>query len=66
MVSGCPEMWPTGSALPHAEARRLLRLFLELNRLGTAVVIATHDVGLMEQVDARRMILSGGRLDVYD
>ncbi len=46
--------------------RRLLRLFIELNRLGTAVVIATHDLGLMEQVDARRMILSGGRLDIYD
>ncbi|TKB24520.1 MAG: cell division ATP-binding protein FtsE, partial [Mesorhizobium sp.] len=23
-------------------------------------------LGLMEQVDARRMILAGGRLDVYD
>ena len=42
------------------------RCFIELNRLGTAVVIATHDLGLMEQVDARRMILAGGRLDVYD
>jgi cell division transport system ATP-binding protein len=56
---------PTGNVDPHL-ARRLLRLFIELNRLGTAVVIATHDVTLMEQVDARRMILSGGRLDIYD
>ena len=56
---------PTGNVDPPL-ARRLLRLFIELNRLGTAVVIATHDVGLMEQVDARRMILSGGRLDIYD
>ena len=48
-------------------ARRLLSLFLELNRLGTAVVIATHDLSLMDQVDqARRMILSQGRLDIYD
>ena len=56
---------PTGNVDPPL-ARRLLRLFIELNRLGTAVVIATHDVTLMEQVDARRMILSGGRLDIYD
>jgi cell division transport system ATP-binding protein len=56
---------PTGNVDPPL-ARRLLRLFIELNRLGTAVIIATHDVTLMEQVDARRMILSGGRLDIYD
>ena len=56
---------PTGNVDPPL-ARRLLRLFIELNRLGTAVVIATHDLGLMEQVDARRMILAGGRLNIYD
>lgn len=56
---------PTGNVDPPL-ARRLLRLFIELNRLGTAVVIATHDLGLMEQVDARRMILSGGRLEIHD
>ena len=56
---------PTGNVDPPM-ALRLLRLFMELNRLGTAVVIATHDLSLMEQVDARRMILSQGRLDIYD
>ena len=56
---------PTGNVDPPL-ARRLLRLFIALNRLGTAVVIATHDLGLMEQVDARRMILANGRLDVYE
>lgn len=56
---------PTGNVDPPL-ARRLLRLFIELNRLGTAVVIATHDLNLMDQVDARRMILSGGRLDLYE
>ncbi|MEX6506927.1 cell division ATP-binding protein FtsE [Jiella sp. M17.18] len=56
---------PTGNVDPPL-ARRLLRLFLELNRTGTAVVIATHDLGLMDQVDARRLILSDGRLDIYD
>lgn len=56
---------PTGNVDPPM-ARRLLNLFLELNRLGTAVVIATHDLGLMDQVDARRMILTDGRLDIYE
>ncbi len=56
---------PTGNVDPTL-ARRLLRLFLELNRLGTAVVIATHDLQLMEQVEARRMVLAAGRLDIYD
>lgn len=56
---------PTGNVDPPL-ARRLLRLFIEMNRLGTAVVIATHDLGLMDQVDARRMVLSGGRLQVHD
>lgn len=56
---------PTGN-VDAPLARRLLRLFMELNRSGTAVVIATHDLGLMEQVDARRLILSDGRLEIYD
>ncbi len=56
---------PTGNVDPSL-ARRLLRLFIELNRLGTAVVIATHDLTLMDQVDARRMVLTGGRLEIYD
>jgi cell division transport system ATP-binding protein len=30
------------------------------------VVIATHDIGLMDQVDARRLILFDGRLEVSE
>ncbi len=56
---------PTGNVDPPL-ARRLLRLFLELNRTGTAVVIATHDLDLMEQVSARRLVLAEGRLEIYD
>jgi cell division transport system ATP-binding protein len=52
---------PTGNVDP-ALARRLIRLFLELNRLGTSVLIATHDIPLMDQVDARRLVLSDGHL----
>ncbi len=56
---------PTGNVDPPL-ARRLLRLFVELNRLGTSVVIATHDFGLMDQVDARRFVLGEGRLHIDD
>ncbi len=56
---------PTGNVDPPM-AKRLLKLFMELNRLGTAVVIATHDLSLMDQVNARRMILTGGRLDIHE
>ncbi|GGE51119.1 cell division ATP-binding protein FtsE [Agaricicola taiwanensis] len=56
---------PTGNVDPQL-ARRLLRLFVELHRSGTAVVIATHDIGLMDLYDARRLVLSEGRLYLYD
>lgn len=57
---------PTGNVDPTL-ARRLLRLFMELNRTGTAVVIATHDLGLMDQFDgAKRLVLGDARLHIYD
>ncbi len=54
---------PTGNVDPPL-AKRLLHLFVELHKAGTAVMIATHDLALMEQYDARRLVLSEGRL--YD
>ena len=56
---------PTGNVDPNL-AQRLLRLFLELNKSGTTVLIATHDIGLMDQFNARRLVLHEGRLHVYD
>lgn len=56
---------PTGNLDPTL-ARRLLRLFIELNRSGTSVVIATHDLNLMDQYEARRLVLNDGRLQVYE
>jgi cell division transport system ATP-binding protein len=55
---------PTGNVDPPL-AQRLLRLFVELNRLGTSVVIATHDLSLMNQFEARRLVLDEGRLHIY-
>jgi cell division transport system ATP-binding protein len=41
---------------------RLIRLIGELNRLGTTVLIATHDRALIESTRAREMRLVDGRL----
>ena len=56
---------PTGNVDPNL-ARRLLRLFVELNKSGTSIVIATHDIGLMDQYDARRLVIHEGRIHVYE
>jgi cell division transport system ATP-binding protein len=56
---------PTGNVDP-ALAKRLLRLFVELNKSGTSIVIATHDIALMDQFDARRLVLHEGRLHDYE
>jgi cell division transport system ATP-binding protein len=52
---------PTGNVDPEMGAR-LIRLFGELNRLGTTVLIATHDRSLVEATRAREMRLVEGRL----
>ena len=55
---------PTGNVDPNL-ARRLLRLLVELNKSGTSVVIATHDIALMDLYDAPRLVLHDGHLQVY-
>ena len=65
-VIGRPEMLvadePTGNVDPEM-AVKLLRLFEALNRLGTTVVVATHDVHLLKKVpDSLIMRLDKGRL----
>ncbi len=66
-VIGKPELLladePTGNVDP-ALARRLLHLFVELNRLGTTVLIATHDLKLVQQARAPVLHLERGVLSV--
>lgn len=53
---------PTGNVDPEM-AIKLLRLFEALNRLGTTVVVATHDVHLLRKVPASLIMrLDKGRL----
>ncbi len=66
-VIGKPELLladePTGNVDPQM-GRRLLRLFVELNRLGTSVLIATHDHQLMRQFKAPRLELYDGHVRI--
>jgi cell division transport system ATP-binding protein len=52
---------PTGNVDPEMGAK-LIRLFAELNRLGTTVLIATHDRMLVEETRGREIRLVEGRV----
>lgn len=52
---------PTGNVDPLL-AKRLLHLFMELNRLGTTVLLATHDAQLIAQSRADVLHLEKGKL----
>jgi cell division transport system ATP-binding protein len=52
---------PTGNVDPDM-GERLLRLFVELNRFGTTVMIATHDRTLIDNADGRELRLVDGHL----
>ncbi len=54
---------PTGNVDP-VLAKRLLHLFLELNRLGTTMLIATHDKGLVRQATKPVLHLEAGALSL--
>lgn len=65
-VIGQPELLvadePTGN-VDAAMASRLIGLFEALNRLGTTVVVATHDLSLIASVPGAHLLrLEGGRL----
>ena len=53
---------PTGNVDPEM-SRKILRLFMELNkRFGTTVVIATHDLGIVEEFNRPAYHIQQGRL----
>ena len=56
---------PTGDVDP-AMALRILRLFVELNRLGTTVLIASHDEQLVAQSGRPVLHLENGQLTRTD
>jgi len=52
---------PTGNLDPDL-ALEIMRLFKRFNEVGVTVVIATHDVHLIDQFGARRIVLGDGRV----
>lgn len=51
---------PTGNLDPDL-ALEIMQLFKRLNDVGVTVVVATHDVHLIERFDLRRVVLDHGR-----
>lgn len=64
-VIGRPEVLladePTGNVDPELSLR-LVRLFAELNKLGTTIILATHELPLLDAFDFPRMALDDGRV----
>lgn len=57
---------PTGNVDPELSSR-LVHLFAELNRtLGTTIILATHELPLLDKFPYPRMLLSKGELVIHD
>ena len=52
---------PTGNLDPELSAE-IMNLFSEFQQVGVTVLIATHDIALVEQMNKRRLILEEGRM----
>jgi cell division transport system ATP-binding protein len=52
---------PTGNLDPEL-ALEVMKLFKRFSEVGVTVIVASHDVHLIDQVGARRIVLSGGRV----
>jgi len=56
---------PTGNVDPEL-SERLVHLFAELNRMGTTIIIATHELPLLEKFNYPQMMLSNGKLSINE
>ncbi|MEZ5921426.1 MAG: cell division ATP-binding protein FtsE [Parvularculaceae bacterium] len=52
---------PTGNVDP-VMGEKIMKLFVELNKLGAAVIVATHDLQLVDALGKKTMRLEMGRL----
>ncbi|MBT8135878.1 MAG: cell division ATP-binding protein FtsE [Gammaproteobacteria bacterium] len=56
---------PTGNLDPQL-SREIMQLFSRFNAVGVTVIIASHDIGLIDSMDKRVIRLSGGRLGLAE
>jgi len=56
---------PTGNLDPEL-SQEIMHLFGQFNQVGVTVLIATHDLDLVERMGIRRLILKEGRLQSHD
>lgn len=56
---------PTGNVDPEL-SERLVHLFAELNRMGTTIIIATHELYMLKKFDYPRMLLNDGEIVIHD
>jgi len=54
---------PTGNVDPEL-SERLLHLFVELNRMGTTIILATHELQMLDKFRFPRLQLSDGGVNV--
>lgn len=52
---------PTGN-LDHEGSKNILEIFRQIHKNGTTVIIATHDIALVESIHARRIHIEEGRI----
>jgi cell division transport system ATP-binding protein len=56
---------PTGNLDP-VLSREIMQIFVDFNQVGVTVLVASHDLGLIEELDKPRMTLNRGQLILND
>ncbi|UCH39843.1 MAG: cell division ATP-binding protein FtsE [Gammaproteobacteria bacterium] len=56
---------PTGNLDP-VLSREIMQIFVEFNQVGVTVLVASHDLGLIEELDKPRLTLNRGQLVLND
>jgi len=56
---------PTGNLDP-VLSREIMQIFVDFNQVGVTVLVASHDLGLIEELDKPRLTLNRGELILND
>ncbi len=56
---------PTGNLDP-VLSREIMQIFVDFNQVGVTVLVASHDLGLIDELGTPRITLNGGKLILND